>query len=87
MMSLRPPAKKIQEHFPAAEKKKLLVDVDGSLIQTFVADGKDINVTEDSNFTMDGLMVDCSRNGVLTKKILTHDWFAWVDRYTIMFTG
>ena len=22
-------------------------------------DGKDINVTEDSNFTMDGLMVDC----------------------------
>lgn len=31
-------------------------------------DGKDINVTEDSNFTMDGLMVDCSRNGVLTKK-------------------
>lgn len=28
-----------------------------------------------------------NKNGVLTKKILTHDWFAWVDRYTIMFTG
>ena len=47
MMSLRPPAKKIQEHFTAAEKKKLLVDVDGSLIQTFVADGKEINVYDD----------------------------------------
>ena len=28
-----------------------------------------------------------NENGVLTKKILTHDWFAWVDLYTIMFTG
>ena len=28
-----------------------------------------------------------NKNGVLTKKTLTHDWFAWVDRYTIMFTG
>ena len=28
-----------------------------------------------------------NKNGVLTKKTLTHDWFAWVDQYTIMFTG
>lgn len=25
--------------------------------------------------------------GVLTKAVLTHDWFEWVDRYTILFTG
>lgn len=28
-----------------------------------------------------------NENGVLTKKTLTHEWFAWVDLYTIMFTG
>lgn len=28
-----------------------------------------------------------NRGGVLTKEVLTHDWFHWVGWYTIMFTG
>lgn len=26
-------------------------------------------------------------NGNLTKEVLTHDWFVWIDMYTIMFVG
>lgn len=38
---------KIESLFPDAEKKKLLVDVDGSTIQTYVIDGKSIDIFDD----------------------------------------
>ena len=38
---------KIKEAFPNATIQKLLVDVDGSTIQTFTQDGKDIDVYDD----------------------------------------
>lgn len=37
----------IEKSFPNAEKKKLLIDVDGSTIQTYIQDGKDIDVFDD----------------------------------------
>lgn len=37
----------IQLKYPQAEKKDLLVDVDGSTIQVFVVDGKEIVVYDD----------------------------------------
>lgn len=37
----------IEKAFPNAEKKKLLIDVDGSTIQTYTQDGKDIDVYDD----------------------------------------
>ena len=39
--------RKIENYFPNAEKRKLLVDVDGSTIQTYTVDGKDIDVYDD----------------------------------------
>ncbi len=39
--------KRIQLKFPQAEKKDLLVDVDGSTIQVFIVDGKEIVVYDD----------------------------------------
>ena len=39
--------RKIKEMFPDAIEQKLLVDVDGSTIQTFTQDGKDIDVFDD----------------------------------------
>ena len=39
--------KKIKEAFPNATVQKLLIDVDGSIIQTFTQDGKDIDVYND----------------------------------------
>lgn len=38
---------KIEKQFPMATKQKLLVDVDGSTIQTYTLDGKDIDVYDD----------------------------------------
>lgn len=38
---------KIEESFPNIKKHKLLVDVDGSTIQTYTKDGKDIDVYDD----------------------------------------
>ena len=38
---------KIENAFPAFSKKRLLIDVDGSTIQTFIVDGKDIDVFDD----------------------------------------
>ena len=38
---------KIKKAFPNATVQKLLVDVDGSTIQTFTQDGKDIDVYDD----------------------------------------
>ncbi|MGN1085398.1 MAG: hypothetical protein ACI4Q5_00040 [Porcipelethomonas sp.] len=37
----------IEKAFPNALKKKLLIDVDGSTIQTFTENGKDIDVYDD----------------------------------------
>ncbi len=37
----------IERLFPDAEKNKMLVDVDGSTIQTYTQDGKDIDVYDD----------------------------------------
>lgn len=37
----------IEAAIPEAIKRKLLVDVDGSTIQTFTKDGKDIDVYDD----------------------------------------
>ena len=37
----------IEKEFPNAEKKKLLIDVDGSTIQTYTQEGKDIDVFDD----------------------------------------
>lgn len=37
----------IEKAFPGAAKQKLLVDVDGSTIQTYTLDGKDIDVYDD----------------------------------------
>lgn len=37
----------IEKSFPNAEKRKLLIDVDGSTIQTYIQDGKDIDVFDD----------------------------------------
>lgn len=39
--------KKIEQAYPSAIKKKLLVDVDGSTIQTYTEKGKDIDVYDD----------------------------------------
>ena len=39
--------KLIERSFPDAKKKKLLIDVDGSTIQTYTKDGKDIDVYDD----------------------------------------
>lgn len=38
---------KIETLFPKAIKSKLLVDVDGSTIQTYLQDGKEIKVYDD----------------------------------------
>lgn len=38
---------RIKEAFPNATVQKLLIDVDGSTIQTFTQDGKDIDVYDD----------------------------------------
>ena len=38
---------KIKEAFPNATEQKLLIDVDGSTIQTFTQDGKDIDIYDD----------------------------------------
>lgn len=38
---------RIEHAFPSAEKKKLLVDVDGSTIQTYTVGGGDIDVFDD----------------------------------------
>ncbi len=39
--------KEIEKMFPEAIKRKLLIDVDGSTIQTYTLDGKDIDVFDD----------------------------------------
>ena len=39
--------KKIEQAFPKATKQKLLIDVDGSTIQTYTEKGKDIDVYDD----------------------------------------
>ena len=39
--------KSIEQNFPSAKKQKLLVDVDGSTIQTYTENGKDIDVFDD----------------------------------------
>ncbi|MCD8090346.1 MAG: hypothetical protein LUD81_06960 [Clostridiales bacterium] len=39
--------KKIEENFPNTIKRKLLIDVDGSTIQTFTEGNKDIDVFDD----------------------------------------
>lgn len=39
--------KSIEQNFPFAKKQKLLVDVDGSTIQTYTENGKDIDVFDD----------------------------------------
>lgn len=38
---------KIRKAYPNAKEQKLLVDVDGTTIQTFTQDGKDIDVYDD----------------------------------------
>lgn len=38
---------KIEKSLPYAVKHKLLIDVDGSTIQTYTVDGKDIDVYDD----------------------------------------
>lgn len=38
---------RIEKEFPSAKKQKLLVDVDGSTIQTYIVDGRDINIYDD----------------------------------------
>lgn len=37
----------IEKEFPDVEKKKMLVDVDGTTIQTYTHKGKDIDVFDD----------------------------------------
>ena len=39
--------KKIEKEYPNAIKKKLLIDVDGSTIQTYTENGKYIDVYDD----------------------------------------
>ena len=39
--------KKIEEHFPGLKKEALLVDVDGTTIQTYADHGKEIVVFDD----------------------------------------
>lgn len=39
--------KKIEEVFPNSIKRELLVDVDGTTIQTYTENGKDIDVFDD----------------------------------------
>lgn len=39
--------RKIEEHFPDAEKKKLLVDVDGTTVQSYMETGREIAVFDD----------------------------------------
>lgn len=39
--------KKIESLFPNATKKRIVIDVDGSTIQTYTENGKDINVFDD----------------------------------------
>lgn len=39
--------KRVKEMFPEAIEQKLLVDVDGSTIQTFTQNGKDIDIIDD----------------------------------------
>ena len=39
--------KLIERSFPDEKKNKLLIDVDGSTIQTYTKDGKDIDVYDD----------------------------------------
>ena len=38
---------RVEKAFPDAEKLEILVDVDGSTVQTYVKDGKDIDVHND----------------------------------------
>lgn len=38
---------KIEYEFPKADKKKMLIDVDGTTIQTYTYNGKDIDVYND----------------------------------------
>lgn len=38
---------KIELAFPKADKKKILIDVDGTTIQTYTYNGKDIDVYDD----------------------------------------
>lgn len=39
--------KKIEQVYPNVIKRKLLIDVDGSTIQTYTENGKDIDVYDD----------------------------------------
>lgn len=38
---------KIEHEFPKADKKKMLIDVDGTTIQSYTYNGKDIDVYDD----------------------------------------
>ena len=38
---------KVENAFPNAKKSRVFVDVDGSTIQTFTQDGKDIDIFDD----------------------------------------
>lgn len=42
----------------------------------------------DSDKELEDILCQYSNHdGVLTKEVLTHDWFHWVDMYLLMFTG
>ena len=43
----RDTCRKIEEHFPDADKEKLLVDVDGTTIQSYLKRGLEIVVFDD----------------------------------------
>ncbi|MEG0370265.1 MAG: hypothetical protein RR593_09715 [Hungatella sp.] len=48
--------KKIEESLPELKKNKLLIDVDGSLIQVYVKDGRKIKVFND--YEVDAVYVE-----------------------------
>lgn len=57
---------KIEQAFPKADKKKLLTDVDGTTIQTYTYNGKDIDVYDDYDIGAVFIKSEISLNAIFS---------------------
>lgn len=69
--------KKISEMFPDATVHKLLVDVDGSTIQAFTHEGKDIHVYDDYDVGAVFIKSEIELIGLNQKDVLDDDLSAY----------
>ena len=57
----------IENNFSGLQKEKLLIDVDGSTIQVYTLDGKDIKVYDDYDVGAVFAISDIDLSGILNK--------------------